>query len=56
MVVAVESTDSTFLAGPPQVLFEGRYSLLSRGAVSYDVAPAGQRFVMPSFPAAPRGR
>jgi len=45
MAVPVESAGSTLTAGSPQVLFEGRYALMSRGAVAYDVAPDG-RFVM----------
>ena len=44
MAVSVESTDSTFTSGSPQVVFEGRYALMSRGG-AYDVAPDG-RFVM----------
>jgi len=44
MAVAV-TTVPTFVAGPPRVLFEGRY-----GATAivrpYDVSPDGQRFLM----------
>ena len=46
-MMAVEiTTEPTFSAGTPKVLFEGDFQ---RGAVSranYDVAPDGQRFVM----------
>ena len=45
MAVSVESTNSTFTSGSPQVLFQGRYALMDRGGVAYDVARDG-RFVM----------
>ena len=43
MVVSI-STETEFVAGTPQVLFEGPYSNVS--GLSYDVAPDGQRFLV----------
>jgi len=43
MVVSI-STEPEFVAGTPQVLFEGPYSNVS--GLSYDVAPDGQRFLV----------
>ncbi|MHC4581888.1 MAG: protein kinase domain-containing protein, partial [Planctomycetota bacterium] len=43
MVVSI-STEPEFVAGTPQVLFEGPYSNVS--GISYDVAPDGQRFLV----------
>ncbi|HSG63552.1 MAG TPA: hypothetical protein VLD39_01060, partial [Gammaproteobacteria bacterium] len=49
MVVAVE-TSSTFSAGNPEILFEGRYfggvGGAPQGGRAYDVSPDGQRFLM----------
>ncbi|MBN2316039.1 MAG: serine/threonine-protein kinase [Sedimentisphaerales bacterium] len=42
MVVSI-STEPEFVAGTPQVLFEGPYSNVS--GLSYDVAPDGRRFL-----------
>ena len=50
VVVPVESTDSTFKTGPPEVLFEMPYTGPDRGGIGYDVALDGQRFVMLQFP------
>ncbi len=49
MVVDVQSTDNAFTAESPQELFQGRFSLLGVGTISYDVAPDG-RFVMLQLP------
>lgn len=43
MVVSI-STEPEFVAGAPQVLFEGPYGQV--GGLSYDVSPDGQRFLV----------
>jgi len=43
MVVSI-STEPEFVAGTPQVLFEGPYSNVS--GLSYDISPDGQRFLV----------
>lgn len=43
MVVSV-SMEPEFVAGTPQVLFEGPYGQVS--GLSYDVAPDGRRFLV----------
>ncbi len=40
------TTEPTFRAGTPRLLFEGVYIQSQRGAAFYDVTPDGQRFVM----------
>jgi hypothetical protein len=40
------TTRPTFSAGPPRVLFEGRYFQSPTGRPSYDVSLDGQRFLM----------
>jgi len=47
MAVAIQ-TDPIFVAGQPEVLFEGRYRRkpANSGARNYDVTPDGQRFLM----------
>ena len=37
-------TEATFVAGAPEVLFEGRY--LFHRARNYDISPDGARFLM----------
>jgi len=44
LAVAVEM-DSTFSAGDPAILFEGKY-FGGRGGRAYDIAPDGERFLM----------
>ncbi len=45
MAVAV-TIGHTFNAGPPRLLFEGRYLFSGLGTRMYDVSPYGERFVM----------
>ncbi len=45
MAVAV-TTQPTFSASEPRVLFEGAYVLSPRSAPDYDISPDGQRFLM----------
>jgi eukaryotic-like serine/threonine-protein kinase len=46
-VMAVEiTTQSGFVAGKPQMLFEGRYEPAPVPIANYDVSPDGQRFLM----------
>ena len=48
-IISVEvTTQLTFSAGKPKVLFEGQYSVVQTGLMStaYDVSPDGQRFLM----------
>ena len=45
MSASVES-GSTFRAGNPARLFEGRYLMVPDGGLTYDVSPDGQRFLM----------
>jgi hypothetical protein len=40
------ATQSSFAAGKPRMLFEGRYGLAPVPIHNYDVAPDGQRFLM----------
>ena len=45
-MMAVEiSTEPTFRAGAPRLLFEGRYALNTNGVAGYDVSSDGQRFL-----------
>ncbi len=51
MAVDINATGSSFSAGKPRLLFEGRYQ-------DYDISPDGQRFLMvqnvePEQPASP---
>jgi serine/threonine-protein kinase len=46
-MMAVEiTTQPSFSAGTPKVLFQGQYQLLSLSTPNYDVSPDGQRFLM----------
>ena len=45
MAVAI-TTQPSFSAGTPKVLFQGQYQLLSLSTPNYDVSPDGQRFLM----------
>ena len=46
-MMAVEATTQpSFSAGKPQVLFEGQYMSMSQSNAVYDVSPDGQRFLM----------
>ncbi len=40
------TTEPTFGAGIPRLLFEGSYQRSAGGPAFYDVTPDGQRFVM----------
>ncbi|MCZ6750264.1 MAG: hypothetical protein O7E51_00365 [Acidobacteria bacterium] len=40
------TTEPTFSAGTPRLLFEGTYELSGGTRANYDVTPDGQRFVM----------
>ncbi len=40
------TTEPTFRAGSPRLLFEGSYESSTIGSAFYDVTPDGQRFVM----------
>jgi hypothetical protein len=40
------TTQSSFSAGNPRVLFQGEYVLASAPVTNYDVSPDGQRFLM----------
>jgi serine/threonine-protein kinase len=55
-MMAVEvTTQPSFSAGEPKILFEGSYVISPRSAADYDVSPDGQRFLMlKSADAAPR--
>jgi len=44
MVVPVDTVGPSFTAGPPRVLFRGRYA--STDLAAYDVSSDGQRFLM----------
>ena len=44
MMAVPIATEPTFTAGPPKVLFKGRY--FDAGGHDYDVARDGQRFLM----------
>ncbi|MGH9316439.1 MAG: protein kinase domain-containing protein [Thermoanaerobaculia bacterium] len=46
MMAAGVTTQPTFSAGSPRVLFEGDYVTTRRGEAAYDVSPDGQRFLM----------
>ena len=46
MMVVEITTDPTFSAGTPQVLFEGDFQRGNLSNANYDVSPDGQRFVM----------
>ncbi len=46
MMVVDITTEPTFRAGTPRLLFEGSYRRSAGAAASYDVTPDGQRFVM----------
>jgi Tol biopolymer transport system component len=46
-MMAVEiTTQPTFTAGSPRLLFEGRYEFSPNGVAGYDVSLDGQRFLM----------
>ncbi len=40
------TTEPTFSAGKPRLLFEERYETAAGMGVNYDVTPDGQRFIM----------
>jgi len=40
------STQPSFSAGKPRILFEGRYERTPATGPNYDVSPDGQRFLM----------
>ena len=40
------TTEPTFRAGTPRLLFEGTYQRSAGGSAFYDVTPDGKRFVM----------
>ena len=46
MMAVDVSTQGTFSAGKPKILFEGLYVLTPRSFPDYDVSPDGQRFLM----------
>ena len=46
MMAVDVTTQGTFSAGKPRVLFEGRYVPTPRSFQDYDVSPDGQRFLM----------
>ena len=47
MIVVDVTTEQTFSAGTPRVLFEGVYlGAGGQGLAQYDVSPDGDRFVM----------
>ena len=46
MMAVDVTTQGTFSAGKPRVLFEGRYAPTPRSFQDYDVSPDGQRFLM----------
>ena len=49
MFVVEVTTDPDFIAGPPRVLFQGRYDLSPDGDQRYDLSRDGKRFVMVSL-------
>jgi hypothetical protein len=49
MLVVTVSTEGSFTAGAPKLLFEGRFDLAPYGDPHYDVSPDGQRFAMVSL-------
>ena len=46
MMAVDVTTEPTFSAGTPRLLFEGTYELSGGTRANYDVTPDGQRFVM----------
>ena len=46
MMAAEITTEPSFSAGKPQMLFQGEYASVLVGVPNYDVAPDGQRFLM----------
>ncbi len=46
MMAVDVTTEGTFSAGKPKVLFEGSYVPTPRSFPDYDVSPDGQRFLM----------
>jgi eukaryotic-like serine/threonine-protein kinase len=46
MMAVQITTQPSFSAGTPKVLFEGQYQLLALSTPNYDVSPDGQRFLM----------
>jgi hypothetical protein len=46
MMAVDVTTEGTFSAGKPKVLFEGTYVPTPRSFPDYDVSPDGQRFLM----------
>ena len=49
--VAVETTtQTTFSAGRPRLLFEGQYEIGGGGGAGYDVTPDGQHFLVRKAP------
>ena len=44
--VGLKTTESTFRAGTPKLLFEGTFRTTNNSRANYDVTPDGQRFVM----------
>ena len=46
MMAVNMTTEPTFGAGTPRLLFEGIYLRSEGGSAFYDVTPDGQRFVM----------
>ncbi len=46
MMALAVTTQPTFSAATPRLLFEGRYEPSFRGEANYDVSPDGQRFLM----------
>ena len=44
--VGLKTTESTFRAGTPRLLFEGRYDERPRPRANYEITPDGQQFVM----------
>ena len=45
MMAVDTTTQPTFSAGTPRLLFEGRYDVRPRPRANYDVSPDGERFV-----------
>ncbi len=46
MRAAIIETEPTFVAGAPEVLFEGPYLLGSHTGREYDISPDGERFLV----------
>jgi serine/threonine-protein kinase len=46
MMVVETTTQPTFSAGRPRLVFEGQYGIGLGGGAAYDVTPDGQRFLM----------